>query len=162
MTGAWSTTDVSQSAYNMVSPLLLPVMAWCAAISEEAVYRMFGIALVERLVKNRFVAILVPTVIWAFGHVSYPIFPSTTRLFELIVIGFVFAAIFLRYGFITAVFAHAIFDSILMSSSLMLMGGSLNIAAGLFYIALPALIAWLIRWRHRRWAASGGSLPRLS
>lgn len=159
ITGAWSTTDVSQSNYNMISPLLLPMMAWCAAISEEAVYRMFGIALVERLLKNRFIAILIPTVIWAFGHVSYPIFPSTTRLFELIIIGFVFAAIFLRYGFVTAVFTHAIFDTALMSSSLILMGGAANIIVGLLYLVLPVIIAWLIRWRHRTKTNRGRQLP---
>ncbi|MNP65921.1 hypothetical protein D3C76_1615560 [compost metagenome] len=42
------------------------------------------------------------------------------------------------------VFSHVVFDSILMALSLMFMGGALNIGAGLFYIALPAIVAYII------------------
>ena len=44
----WSTTDATQSPYNMLYPWLFPLMAWLAGISEEAVYRLFGIKMVKR------------------------------------------------------------------------------------------------------------------
>jgi membrane protease YdiL (CAAX protease family) len=125
-------------------------MAWCAAISEEAVYRLFGIGLLKKWFKNTFVAALIPTIIWALGHVTYPIFPSTTRLFELTIIGLAFSFMFVRYGFITVLFAHAVFDSIMMAISLMFMGSAVNILTGIIYILLPIPIAWSIRWFDKR------------
>ncbi|WP_219835922.1 CPBP family intramembrane glutamic endopeptidase [Paenibacillus sp. R14(2021)] len=162
--GSWSTTDVTQSTYNLAAPWLFPLLAWCAAISEEAVFRLFGIGLMKRWFKNPFVASLIPTVIWALGHVTYPIFPSTTRLLELTVIGLIFSFMFLRYGFITVLFAHAIFDSTMMAISLMLMGTASNVLMGIFYIVLPIPIAWLIRaWdRRKRTAPHSGSGPQHS
>ncbi|RAP75401.1 CPBP family intramembrane glutamic endopeptidase [Paenibacillus montanisoli] len=144
--GSWSTTDVTQSPYNLAAPWLFPVLAWCAAISEEAVYRLFGIGLMKRWFRNSFVASLIPTIIWALGHVTYPIFPSTTRLLELTVIGLIFSFLFLRYGFITVLFAHAIFDSVMMAISLMFMGSASHILLGIVYIVLPIPIAWLMRY----------------
>ena len=146
VTGAWSTSDVSQSPYNLATPLIFPLMAWCAAISEEAVYRLFGIGLMKKWFKNTFVASLIPTIIWALGHVTYPIFPSTTRLLELTIIGLIFSFMFVRYGFMAVVFAHAVFDSIMMAISLMFMGTVGNILLGIIYILLPIPIAWVIRW----------------
>lgn len=146
VTGAWSTSDVSQSPYNLASPWIFPLMAWCAAISEEAVYRLFGIGLMKKWFKNTFIASLIPTIIWALGHVTYPIFPSTTRLLELTVIGLIFSYMFVRYGFMAALFAHAVFDSIMMAISLMFMGTVGNILLGIVYILLPIPIAWVIRW----------------
>ncbi|REE57471.1 CAAX prenyl protease-like protein [Paenibacillus taihuensis] len=143
--GAWSTTDVTQSPYNLAAPWLFPLLAWCAAISEEAVFRLFGIGLMKRWFKNSFVASLIPTIIWALGHVTYPIFPSTTRLLELTVLGLIFSFLFLRFGFITVLFAHAVFDSLMMAISLMFMGTVGNVLIGIVYIILPIPIAWLIR-----------------
>ncbi|MBM7567462.1 membrane protease YdiL (CAAX protease family) [Paenibacillus sacheonensis] len=149
--GSWATTDVTQSTYNLAFPWAFPLLAWCAAISEEAVFRLFGIGLMKRWFKNPFVASLIPTIIWALGHVTYPIFPSTTRLLELTVIGLVFSFMFLRFGFITVLFAHAVFDSTMMAISLMFMGGTSDILLGIFYIVLPIPIAWLFRmWDRKR------------
>lgn len=149
--GSWATTDVSQSTYNLALPWAFPLLAWCAAISEEAVFRLFGIGLMKRWFKNSFVASLIPTIIWALGHVTYPIFPSTTRLLELTVIGLVFSFMFLRFGFITVLFAHAVFDSTMMAISLMFMGSAGDVLMGVFYIVLPIPIAWLFRaWDKKR------------
>ena len=144
-TGAWSTTDVTQSPYNLAAPWLMPLLAWCAAIQEEAVYRLFGIGLLMKWLKNPVIACLVPTVIWALGHVTYPIYPSTTRLIELTIIGLLFCVIFLRFGFFTAVFTHAIMDSVLMSSSLFFLGGVGNWIMGIIYIAAPVGVAWAMK-----------------
>ncbi|GGD74904.1 CPBP family intramembrane glutamic endopeptidase [Paenibacillus nasutitermitis] len=150
VTGAWSTTDVTQSPYNLGVLWIFPMLAWCAAISEEAVYRFFAIGIFKKWFNNTFVASLIPTVIWALGHVTYPIFPSTTRLLELTVLGLIFSFMFLRFGFMTVVFAHAIFDSIMMALSLIFTGSPGNILMGIIYILLPIPIAWLLRYLHRK------------
>lgn len=142
--GSWSTTSVESSPYNMALPLLFPLLAWCAAISEEALYRLFGIAIFERLFRRRFIACLVPTVIWALGHVSYPVFPAYSRLIELTIVGLLFCWIFIRFGFITAVFTHAILDTVLMSFDLLMIGSVLNVLAAIVYLVLPVGIAWVL------------------
>ncbi|RCX19695.1 CAAX prenyl protease-like protein [Fontibacillus phaseoli] len=140
----WSTTDASQSPYNMVYPVLLPLLAWVAGIGEEAVYRLFGIPMLKKMFRSTLVASVITTLIWAFGHTLYPIYPVISRPIELLIIGLLFSFIFLRYGFIAVLFSHVIFDSILMSLSIMFTGGTVNIAAGIFYIALPAIVAFVI------------------
>ncbi|AZK46286.1 CPBP family glutamic-type intramembrane protease [Paenibacillus lentus] len=142
--GTWSTTDPTQSAYNMLYPVLFPLLAWVAGIGEEAVYRLFGIPMLKKIFRSTFIASLLSSIIWAFGHTLYPIYPVYSRPIELAIIGLMFSFVFLRYGYITAMFTHVIFNSILMSLSLMLMGGALNWSAGIFYIALPAIVAFVI------------------
>ncbi|MFC4102988.1 CPBP family intramembrane glutamic endopeptidase [Paenibacillus xanthanilyticus] len=144
-TDAWATTDVMQSPYNFGAPWLFPLLAWCAAISEEAVFRFFAIGLLKKWLRSTFVAALIPTVIWALGHVTYAIYPSTTRLIELTLLGLLFSYFFLRFGLAAVIFAHAIFDSVMMAISLMFLGQPVNIALGLFYIVLPVGVAAVLR-----------------
>jgi membrane protease YdiL (CAAX protease family) len=131
--GTWGTSDVTQSPYNMGVLWLMPVLAWAAAISEEAVFRFFGIGLFRRWFKNTFAAALLPTLFWALGHVMYPFYPATTRLFELMIIGLLFSFIFVRYGFITAMFTHAIFNSVAVGMSLLTVGSAANIISAIFF-----------------------------
>ncbi|WP_068500545.1 CPBP family intramembrane glutamic endopeptidase [Paenibacillus kribbensis] len=142
----FSTTDATQSPYNMAYPWLLPIMAWMAGIGEEAVYRLFGIPMVKKIVRNTFVACLITTLIWALGHTLYPIYPVISRPIELTFLGLLFSFVFLRYGFIAAMFSHVIFDSILMGFSVMSLGDTVNLSAGLFWILLPAIVGYVIYW----------------
>lgn len=142
----FSTTDATQSPYNMAYPWLLPIMAWMAGIGEEAVYRLFGIPMVKKIVRSTFVASLITTLIWALGHTLYPIYPVFSRPIELTFLGLLFSFVFLRYGFIAAMFSHVIFDSILMSFSVMSLGNTVNLSAGLFWIVLPALVGYMFYW----------------
>ncbi|HEY0827899.1 MAG TPA: CPBP family intramembrane glutamic endopeptidase, partial [Bacilli bacterium] len=146
----WATNDPATSPYNMLWPVLFPLLAWGAAISEEAVYRVFGIILFTKLLKNTFLAVLVPSMIWALGHTQYSVFPVYTRFFEVTLLGIILGYAFLKYGFMTVLFAHAIMDSILMAFSLISLGGFANVFIGLFYIGFPALIAWLLSRLHKR------------
>lgn len=141
---SWSTTDASQSPINMIYPWMLPLLAWVAGISEEAVYRLFGIRMMQKLVKNTFLACLIPTIIWALGHTLYPIYPVISRPIELIIIGLLFSFIFLRYGFIAAMFSHVVFDSILMGFGLFVLNDPINITAGIVSMIMPFIVASLI------------------
>lgn len=148
---SFSINDPSQSTWNMKWAVLFPASAWVAAIMEEAIYRVFGVTVLKRLLRFTFPAVLVSSFIWGLGHTGYSIFPSYTRLMEVTVLGIIFGYVFLRYGFFTAVFAHAIMDSLLMSIYLMVEQPSLpHILAGIFYIILPVLIGFLIRYLHPR------------
>ncbi|MHA6534671.1 CPBP family intramembrane glutamic endopeptidase [Paenibacillus sp. BAC0078] len=140
----WSTTDASQSPYNMRYAWLLPIVAWLAGLSEEAVYRLFGIRMVKKMVRSTFLASLITTLIWAFGHTLYPIYPISSRPIELTVIGLLFSYIFLRYGFIAAMFSHVVFDSILMGATLIFMKEPINIGAGIVTIVLPFVVGYIV------------------
>jgi membrane protease YdiL (CAAX protease family) len=144
--GTWDTSDATQSPYNMGILWLMPVLAWAAAISEEAVFRFFGIGLFRRWFKNTFAAALLPTFFWALGHVMYPFYPSSTRLIELMIIGLVFSFIFVRYGLITSMFTHAIFNSVAVGLSLLTIGTAPNIISAIFFSVLPVLIAFVIKY----------------
>jgi hypothetical protein len=141
---SWSTTDASQSPINMIYPWMLPLLAWVAGISEEAVYRLFGIKMMKKLVKNTFVACLIPSIIWAFGHTLYPIYPVISRPIELVVIGMLFSLIFLRYGYIAVMFSHVVFNSILMGFSLFTLGDTNNMIAGVISMIMPFIVAYAI------------------
>jgi hypothetical protein len=148
---SFAINDPSQSEYNMLWPTLLPTMAWMAAISEEIIFRLFAIILFQKLLRIRFLAILIPSILWALGHTAYSIYPSYTRLFEVTVLGLIFSYIFLRYGLITAIFTHAIMDSLLMGLSLLYSAENSSYALiGVFYIILPAIIAYAIRLIRRK------------
>jgi hypothetical protein len=140
----WSTTDATQSPYNMRYAWLLPIVAWLAGLSEEAIYRFFGIPMLKKVFRSTFLACLITTLIWAFGHTLYPIYPISSRPIELTVIGLLFSYIFLRYGFITVMFAHVVFDSILMGAMLIFMKESVNVGAGIFAIVMPFLVGYIV------------------
>lgn len=160
----WAVNDPTDSVLNMVEPRLFPLMAWVAAISEEATYRLLGIILFKKLFRNNFIAILIPSVIWAASHTQYPIYPVYTRLIEVTIIGIILGYVFLKYGFLTAVFAHACMDSILMGLSLFSLGRVSDVIAGIFYLLLPALVGYFLAWLHgkrRGPLIPGGPPPRL-
>lgn len=160
----WSVNDPSDSVLNMVEPRFFPLMAWVAAISEEATYRLLGIILFKKLFRSNFIAIVIPSVIWAASHTQYPIYPVYTRLIEVTIIGIILGYVFLKYGFITAVFAHACMDSILMGMSLFTLGHISDVLAGIFYILLPGLVGLLLAWLHGKRRGSlipGEPPPRL-
>jgi hypothetical protein len=140
----WSTTDATQSPYNMRYAWLLPIVAWLAGLSEEAIYRLFGIRMLKKIVRSTLAASLITTLIWAFGHTLYPIYPISSRPIELTVIGLLFSYIFLRYGFIAVMFSHVVFDSILMGATLIFMKESVNIGAGIFAIVMPFLVGYIV------------------
>ncbi|WP_281889331.1 CPBP family intramembrane glutamic endopeptidase [Paenibacillus sp. YYML68] len=146
----WAVSDPGSSVYNMRIPELFPLLAWSAAISEEAVYRLLGVTLLLKLTRSPFVAVLLPSILWAMSHTQYPIYPVYTRLIEVSVIGVIFGYVFLRYGFLTAVFAHATMDSILMGLSLVYSGDEREAAAGIVYFFVPAAAGWIIYKIHSR------------
>ncbi len=157
----WAVNDPTDSVYNMLHPEWFPLLAWSAAISEEAVYRVLGVSLMLKLTRRPFVAVLVPSVIWAMSHTQYPVYPVYTRLVEVSVIGIVFGYAYLRYGFLTALFAHAAMDSILMGFSLMYSGDDRQAAVGLAYFFAPAVVGWLLHRLHGRFRPRSPSNPPL-
>ncbi|WP_027092365.1 type II CAAX prenyl endopeptidase Rce1 family protein [Cohnella thermotolerans] len=172
--GSFTSSDASQSSYNLAYPWLMPLIAWCAGISEELLYRLFGIALFRRwltgaarLLLRRepsrrttaaltFAAMIPPSVIWAFGHVGYPIYPVYSRLIELTLLGLLFGWFMLRFGLMAAIFTHVTLDATLVGTQLLFDGLPYDWLSGLFSIAMPALAGGAIWLLHRSSRAAGG------
>ena len=90
--GAWFPAEGPQSEiFNMSLPFLAPLtISVVAAATEETTYRLLGISLVKRYAGSMALALLLPAVVWAFGHSNYPVFPVYLRGIELTIGGVLF------------------------------------------------------------------------
>lgn len=180
--GVWTTADPSIDPRNMLAPGLYPLLAWVAAVSEEAVFRLFAIAAftaafrplwrwVHRLTDQP--AFLSPlfsvapaaflaSVLWGAAHIGYAVYPVPVRLIEVTLLGLVFSWLFVRHGLMAAIFAHAFVDLILMA--LDAAGrGLLHPVPALAYLLMPVLAGYgasLLSARLAARRAPAGSLER--
>jgi hypothetical protein len=119
--GVWLPADSPyNNMLNTALPFLFPLLVgFMAAISEEFTYRFFAIPLLKKYLKATSLALLVPAVIWAFAHSTYPVFPVYMRGIELTIGGLIFGWFFLRYGLVTCVVAHYALDALLVGLPLL-------------------------------------------
>ncbi len=119
--GVWSPAGTGYTIVYMAAvPALFALMVSLqAGLMEESVFRFFGYGLLKPYLRNTFLAFLVPSVIWAFLHSTYEVFPVYFRGVELTVGGLLFALVFWRWGLITAVLAHFFVDVIYFTLPLM-------------------------------------------
>ena len=145
--GVWAPAE---SEYTLVFASSVPALfalgtSLSAGLNEEVLFRFFGFALFKKAVRNTFLAFLIPTIIWAFLHSGYEVFPVYFRGIELTIGGLLFALVFWRYGLFTAIMTHWMVDTLyftipLMKSSSMGFVVSGSVAAGFgLVIALIAL-----------------------
>jgi hypothetical protein len=118
------------------------IIGMTASLSEEVVFRLFGISWGKKYFKNTILAIIFTALIWGFGHAQYAIFPVWFRGIEVSILGLVFGFVFLRYGLIPLIVAHYLLDVfwcvcayILGRSNSYLFGGSL------FILMIPLIFA---------------------
>ena len=135
-------------------PALAPIgMALQAGFMEECLFRA-GALSIAALIGHRFghrglligLVLVLQAIIFGAAHANYPGFPAYSRLVELVIPAFIWGLIFLRFGLLTTVILHAVFDLVLMSIPVFLVEGSgsgfnqaLVIAAGLVPLAIVVL-----------------------
>lgn len=164
--GSFASSDATQSMYNMSIPWILPLLAWCAGISEELQNRLLGIGvfrswfvggarkLLRREPSNRTTiwlttaAMIPPGLLWAMGHVGYAIYPVYTRIIELVIMAMLFGWFMLRFGIMTVIFAHVTLNAMLMGMQMMFDGLPGDVYGGLFSLIMPALVGIVIWWLH--------------
>jgi hypothetical protein len=164
--GSFASSDATQSMYNMTIPWILPILAWCAGISEELQSRLFGIGIfrswlvggARKLLRREpshkttiiltTAAMIPPGLLWALGHVGYAIYPVYTRLIELVIMAILFGWFMLRFGIMTVIFAHVTLDAILMGMQMMFDGLPGDYFGGLFSLIMPGLVGIAIWWLH--------------
>lgn len=113
-----------------------------ASLTEEAVFRLFGITWGKKVFRSTVAAIIFSSVAWGFGHTQYAIFPIWFRGIEVSLIGLVYGLVFLRFGLIPLITAHYLFDVFWGVSPYMLGKSSAHLFAGsVAVLALPLLFA---------------------
>jgi hypothetical protein len=79
-----------------------------AALIEELSVRLIGIGFFLWLFhgKYKWLAVLIPSVLWAFAHTSYATFPIYARGVELTLVALFLSFIFLKFDLLTTIMSH--------------------------------------------------------
>jgi hypothetical protein len=159
--GAWSPADIPyddmlNTAFPWATVLLI---GFLPAVSEEGMSRMFSISFLDKLGAGRILAVVVPAVIWGFGHAAYPNQPFYIRGVEVGLAGIVIGGLMLRFGVWPLLVWHftvdALYTSLLMlrsKNTYYVVSGA--ISAGILLI--PLALSLLLYWRRGGFAAPAG------
>lgn len=111
--GVWAPQDVRYAdAVGTALPWLFPLgIGVQAATLEEFLFRLFAIPLLLAWTRSRWIAVLIPALVWGFGHSTYPVEPGYVRGIEVGIIGIVTGIVFLRFGILPTLVWHYTFDA---------------------------------------------------
>jgi len=156
--GAWAPADTPYSdllntAFPWATVLLI---GFLPAVSEEGISRMFSISFLDRLGAGRWIAVIVPAIIWGFGHAAYPNQPFYIRGVEVGVAGILMGFLMLRYGVLPLLVWHFTVDAIYTAFLLLRSGNAYYVVSGAIAagILLLPLAMSVVSYRKR-----GGFLP---
>ena len=150
--GAWSPADVPYSdLLNTRFPWLFVLIGgYLPAVSEEFLFRMFGIPFLRKLVRSTAVAVVLAGFLWGFGHAGYPQQPFFIRGVEVGIGGVALGLVMLRWGILPTLVWHYSVDA-MYSAMLLLRSHSLYYrlsgAACAGIIVLPVVVALVAYWR---------------
>jgi hypothetical protein len=138
---AWSPVEVSFSnTFSTYFPSLESIYTgFSAALLEELTFRLFATALLFRLTKRFWLAVIIPAAIWGFAHTTYPQEPIWIRGVELTAAGIVYGWVFLRYGLVTTLVSHFIYNVFVGIVPELQSARPALVANGLFALTLPLL-----------------------
>jgi membrane protease YdiL (CAAX protease family) len=150
--GAWSPADVPYSdLLNTKFPWAFVLFGgFLPAVSEEFLFRMFGIPFARKLVRSTAVAVVIAGFVWGFGHAAYPQQPFYIRGVEVGIGGVALGLIMLRWGILPTLVWHYSVDA-MYSAMLLVRSHSLYFklsgAASAGIVVLPVLVALAAYWR---------------
>jgi hypothetical protein len=151
--GIWSPIAPEITSYmGSGIPFLVPfALSLVAAVTEELTFRYLGVSLLKRYAKHTVLALIVPAMIWAFLHSTYPVYPLYARGVELTIAGIFLGYLFIRYGILTVVVAHYTINAVLFSVPLLRSGDAYLRASGTMAVGLVVAIpiAYILATRRK-------------
>ncbi|HEY9868199.1 MAG TPA: hypothetical protein V6D08_03245 [Candidatus Obscuribacterales bacterium] len=84
-----------------------------ASFFEELTYRVLGMIIMQKLVRNFWLANLLQAAAWAFMHSNYPQEPPWARGVELTAVGLLYGVVLRSFGLIACLCSHYVFDAFL-------------------------------------------------
>ena len=151
--GVWSPASVPyDDIMSSVAPWIFPLfIGLSAAISEEGIFRLFGISFLKKHLKHTWLAVLVVSLVFGFVHSDYPQMPWFARGVEIAIPAVLWALVFLRYGFAGSFSVHYTMNALGMAlGMLVLKGNTWTLASSILIGLLPLLAAgvlWLLSRR---------------
>ncbi len=123
--GWWSPSEMlfDPNILATYAPWFSPIaQSLNAGFMEECLFRAIPLA-GAALLGNRFgkrnwwigAAFILQAIIFGAAHANYPVQPSYARLVELLIPSFIWGAIYLRFGLITTIIAHFVYDVVWFS-----------------------------------------------
>ncbi len=149
--GVWCPVDLD---YSKVLEGPFPwvgsfMTGFSASFQEEMLFRVIGIALVMKVVRVRWLALLIPAIVWAFMHSNYPQQPGYVRGVELVLIGVVNGILMQRYGLAAPLTAHYCYNA---WQSALVVGQTddwMNRIGAVVISGVPLVLGWYGWWsRH--------------
>jgi hypothetical protein len=118
--GAWSPQDIQYSdLLSTALPWIYPIaIAAMASSAEEFWFRLLAIPLLQRLLRVRWIAVIIPAFVWGFLHANYPQQPAWIRGVEVGCIGVAAGFVMLRFGIVATLIWHFSIDALLMGLNL--------------------------------------------
>jgi membrane protease YdiL (CAAX protease family) len=144
--GAWAPADVPYSdLLNTKFPWIFVLLGgFFPAVSEEWMFRAFSIPFLQKLLSRRWVAVVLASVIWGFGHAGYPNQPFFIRGLEVGIVGLILSWAMFRYGILAPLIAHYSIDAFYSAFLLLRSGNTYLVTSGAITAGinlLPFLIA---------------------
>jgi hypothetical protein len=92
-----------------------------AALIEELSIRLIGIGFFLWLFRGKYkwLAVLIPSVLWAFAHTGYLTFPIYARGVELTLVAIFLAFIFLKFDLLTTIMSHFAYNMMVTGIALL-------------------------------------------
>ncbi len=114
--GVWAPQELNyENSASTVFPWISgAAIGITAATSEEFLFRLFAIPFLARLIRFRWITVLVPAFLWGFLHSNYPQEPAYIRGLEVGLIGIVAGLVILRWGIVATLVWHYTVDASLV------------------------------------------------
>lgn len=138
-------TEFSSAYWPFLAAIFIGLRA---SLLEEITFRVFALHWFKIKLNNILLAVIISSVIWGFGHTGYHVFPMWFRGLEVTLLGFLFCWAYLRFGLLTVLVAHYLFDAFWTSAgSLFSPSAPIYFWSSLAVLSLPMLwaaIAWFL------------------
>ncbi|CAG1016023.1 Sporulation-killing factor biosynthesis protein SkfC [Anaerolineales bacterium] len=124
-----------------------------AALTEEFLFRLIGISTFLWIFqkKHTWLAVLIPSLIWAFAHSSYVAYPIYARIVELTIVAIILSLIFFKFDLLTTIMSHFTYNMMVTGIVLLRSDEAYYQTSGWIVIATLALpllpgLLWAL-WR---------------